>query len=187
MKWTTSARMVGEIVAVQAIQSSAIRKFPVEDTVAINLHFENCALGAFLLSDTAASAKSWEQTSQENEAYPTYGDEDAYVAIGTNGSLAIPTMRLKRYPRKEDHSWFEPFQSETIPLQRTDPLAAQIEHFVAVIRGSADPLVTARDGLQNLRATDAILEAARTGATVKISTKEAWKVEDQAVFRRRAE
>jgi predicted dehydrogenase len=98
------------------------------------------------LSDTAASAKSWEQTSQENEAYPTYADEDAYVVMGTNGSLAVSTMRLKRYPRKEDRSWFEPFQSETIPLQRTDPLAAQIEHFVTVIRGSADPLVTARDG-----------------------------------------
>jgi predicted dehydrogenase len=165
--------MVGEIVAVQATASSAIRKFPVEDTVAINLRFENGALGAFLLSDTAASAKSWEQTSQENEAYPTYADEDAYVVMGTNGSLAVPTMRLKRYPRKEDRSWFEPFHSETIPLQRTDPLAAQIEHFVAVIRGSADPLVTARDGLQNLRVTDAILEAARTGATVKISAKEA--------------
>jgi predicted dehydrogenase len=89
--------MVGEIVAVQAIASSAIRKFPVEDTVAINLRFENGALGAFLLSDTAASAKSWEQTSQENEAYPTYADEDAYVVMGTNGSLAVPTMRLKRY------------------------------------------------------------------------------------------
>ena len=73
--------MVGEIVAVQAMASSAIRKFPVEDTVAINLCFENGALGTFLLSDTAASAKSWEQTSQENEAYPTYPDEDAYVVM----------------------------------------------------------------------------------------------------------
>jgi predicted dehydrogenase len=161
--------MVGEIVAVQVMSSSAILKFPVEDTVAINLCFENGALGTFLLSDTAASAKSWEQTSQENEAYPTYPDEDAYVVMGTQGSLAVPTMRVRRYPRKEDRSWFKPFQSETILLQRTDPLAAQIEHFVAVIRGDADPLVTGRDGLQNLRVTDAILEAAKTGATVKIS------------------
>ena len=137
--------------------------------MAINLRCENGALGSFLLSDTAASPKSWEQSSQENEAYPTYADEDAYLVMGTHGSLAVPTMWLKRYSRKEDRSWFKPFQSETIPLQRTDPLAAQIEHFVAVIRGDADPLVTGRDGLQNLRVTDAILEATKTNRTVKIS------------------
>ena len=137
--------------------------------MAINLRFENGALGSFLLSDTAASPKSWEQSSQENEAYPTYADEDAYLVMGTHGSLAVPTMWLKRYSRKEDRSWFKPFQLETIPLQRTDPLAAQIEHFVAVIRGDADPLVTGRDGLQNLRVTDAILEATKTNRTVKIS------------------
>ena len=137
--------------------------------MAINLRFENGALGSFLLSDTAASPKSWEQSSQENEAYPTYADEDPYLVMGTHGSLAVPTMWLKRYSRKEDRSWFKPFQSETIPLQRTDPLAAQIEHFVAVIRGDADPLVTGRDGLQNLRVTDAILEATKTNRTVKIS------------------
>jgi hypothetical protein len=76
----------------------------VEDTVAIDLRFENGALGSFLLSDTAASPKSWEQSSQENEAYPTYADEDAYLVMGTHGSLAVPTMRLRRYPRKEDRS-----------------------------------------------------------------------------------
>ncbi len=44
--------------------------------------------------------------------------------------------------------------------------AEQIEHFAAVIRGDVEPLVAARDGLQNLRVTEAIAEAAKIGRTV---------------------
>src|SRR5437667_1474402 len=158
--------MVGEIVAVQAFAANATRGFPVEDTVAINLKFANGALGTFLLSDTAGSAKSWEQTSQENKSYSTYPDEDCYVIVGTNGSLSVPTMRIKYYAGKEERSWWKPFLTRTEEFERIEPLAAQIEHFAAVIRGDAEPLVTARDGLQNLRVTDAIAEAARTGRVV---------------------
>ena len=161
--------MVGEIIAVQAFASSAARKFEVEDTVAINLRFANGALGSFLLSDAAASPRSWEQTSRENKQYATYPEEDAYVIMGTRGSLAVPTMRLKTYARDEDRSWFKPFKEETIDLERADPLARQILHFGEVIRGEAGPLVTGRDGLQNLRVVDAIAEAARTGRIVEIS------------------
>ena len=161
--------MVGEIVAVQAFASNATRGFKVEDTVAINLRFANGALGTFLLSDTAASPKSWEQTSQENKAYATYPDEDAYVIIGASGSLGVPTMRLKYYEKKEERSWYKPFKAETIPFERADPLARQIEHFAAVIRGDVKPLVTGRDGLQNLRVTDAIAEAAKSGKTVEMA------------------
>ena len=160
--------MVGEVVAVQAFASSAIRNFDVEDTVAINLRFANGALGTFLLSDTGASPKSWEQTSQENKAYAAYPDEDAYVVIGNRGSLAVPTMRVRRYERDGDRSWFKPVKSETLPLERADPLARQILHFGKVIRGEEAPLVTGRDGLQNLRVVDAIAQAAKTGRIVEI-------------------
>jgi predicted dehydrogenase len=162
--------MVGEIVAVQAFASNATRGFDVEDTVAIGLRFANGALGTFLLSDTAASPKSWEQTSQENKDYAAYPDEDAYVIIGTSGSLGVPSMRLNYYRNKEDRSWYKPFNTEAIPLERADPLARQIEHFAAVIRGEAKPLVSGRDGLQNLRVTDAIVEAAKSGKTVEVPT-----------------
>lgn len=161
--------LCGEIVAVQAFASGATRGFSVEDTVSINLRFANGALGSFLLSDTAASARSWEQTSQENKTYASYDDEDCYVISGTNGSLAIPTMRLKTYPRAEDRSWWKPFETSVVGLVRDDPLKLQLAHFCAVIRGQARPLVDARDGLANLRVTEAITAAAASGNTVDIA------------------
>ena len=163
--------LCGDIVAVQAFASDATRGFAVEDTVAINLRFANGALGTFMLSDTAASPRSWEQTSQENKAYPSYDDEDCYVISGTNGSLSVPTMRLKTYPRPEDRSWWKPFEVGTVGMVRDDPLKHQIEHFGAVVRGEAEPLVSARDGLLNLRVTEAIADAARTGRVVRLAAQ----------------
>ncbi|TMG92127.1 MAG: Gfo/Idh/MocA family oxidoreductase [Betaproteobacteria bacterium] len=158
--------LCGDIVAVQAFSSRDTRGFPVEDTVAINLRFASGALGSFMLSDTAACARSWEQTSQENKAYATYPDEDCYVIAGTFGSLSIPTMRPKTYAKAEDRSWWKPFEVSVAEMTRDDPLAHQIEHFGRVIRGEVEPIVNARDGLQNLRITEAIAEAARTGKIV---------------------
>ncbi|SPB15644.1 inositol 2-dehydrogenase [Caballeronia novacaledonica] len=159
--------LCGDIVAVQAFASHATRGFPVEDTVAINLRFASGALGTFMLSDTAASPRSWEQTSQENKAYSTYPDEDCYVIAGTFGSLSIPTMRLKTYARAEDRSWWKPFEESIVPMRRDDPLAHQMEHFGRVARGEAEPIVSARDGLQNLRITEAIALAATSGKIVE--------------------
>jgi predicted dehydrogenase len=157
--------LVGPILTVQAMTSNATRGFPVEDTAAIVFRFANGALGTFLLSDTAASARSWEQTSEENKTYAHYGDEDAYVVAGTTGSLAVPTMRLKVYRGKR--SWWEPFETSTVEVARTDPLANQVEHFAAVVRGEARPVADGRDGLDALRVTEAVVEAARTGRLVE--------------------
>lgn len=163
--------LCGDIVAVQAFGSHAIRGFSVEDTVAINLRFANGALGTFMLSDTAASAKSWEQTSQENKSYASYDDEDCYVISGTKGTLSVPTMRLKSYANDEDRSWWKAFDTSFVSMIREDPLKLQIEHFGTVIRGEAQPMVSAYDGLQNLRVTEAIFESTKTGQIVELLAK----------------
>ncbi len=164
--------LCGDIAAVQAFTSHATRGFAVEDTASISLRFESGVLGTFMLSDTAASAKSWEQTSQENKAYPSYDDEDCYVISGTHGSLSVPTMRIKSYARDEDRSWWKPFDTSVVALTREDPIQRQMEHFGAVVRGEAAPLVTARDGLNNLRVTEAIVQAAKSGQTVYLSSSQ---------------
>src|ERR1700737_2010200 len=76
-------------------------------------------------------------------------------------------VRLKTYATAKDRSWWKPFEVSVAEMTRDDPLAHQIEHFGRVIRGEAEPIVSARDGLQNLRITEAIAEAARTGNIVE--------------------
>jgi predicted dehydrogenase len=159
--------LVGNVVRVQATTSNATRRFPVEDTAAMVFTFANGALGTFLLSDTAASARSWEQTAQENLSYPSYPDEDCYHLAGTRGSLSVPTMRLKVF--SGNRSWWEPFETCTVELERSDPLANQVAHFAEVIRGEAEPLCSGRDGLTSLRLVDAVVESARTGRPVDVS------------------
>lgn len=56
-----------------------------------------------------------------------------------------------------------------IGIVRDDPLKHQIEHFIQVIRGAAEPLVSARDGLRNLRVTEAIAAAAKSGQVVQLA------------------
>lgn len=160
--------LCGEISSVQAIASNAIRGFPVEDTVAINLQFRNGVLGTFVLSDTGASPRSWEQTSRENPVYPTYADEDCYSITGTQGSLDFPTLRLKSHPAGRTPSWQVPMVEEVIPVVREDPLKRQLDNFIDVILGLADPVVTAFDGAQNLKVAEAIRRSAETRSTVDV-------------------
>ena len=85
--------LCGEVESVPAFASNAVQQFAVEDTVVTTLKFASGALGTFALSETMASPCSWEQTSGENTDYPRYPTEDCYFIAGTQGSLAVPTLR----------------------------------------------------------------------------------------------
>ena len=56
-------------------------------------------------------------------------------------------------------------------MQRGDPLANQLKHFVQVAQGLAAPLVSARDALQNLRVTQAITESGRSGQVIHLTPR----------------
>jgi predicted dehydrogenase len=156
----------GEIAAVQAATSNEVRQYPVEDTAAILLHFANGALGTLTISDTAVGPWSWELTSGENPFYPR-NDENCYLISGTEGALTVPKLELYRYDG-ERKGWGHPLLRERIAVDSSDPLARQIRHFCAVIRGEAEPKITGRDAVQTLIAVQAVLEASRTGNTIAI-------------------
>jgi predicted dehydrogenase len=85
-------------------------------------------------------------------------------------SRLVDAVRLKTYRQPQDRSWWKPFDTEVIAVVRSDPIALQMEHFGQVVRGEAEPLVSANDGLLNLCVTEAIAQAARSGRTIEIET-----------------
>lgn len=163
--------LCGEIKKVQAITSNQIRGSIVEDSAVVNFQFENGILGSFFLSDTACSGRSWEQTTQENKSFASYLDEDCYHITGTNGSLSIPSMRIKYHTQENPPSWLNLMNGDVVEVKVADPLQEQFLHFLRVIQGSEAPKVTAYDGLQNLLVIDAIYESANTGMTVNLQGK----------------
>lgn len=161
--------LVGDIVGVQAMNSSVTRGFDVEDTAVISLRFANGTLGSFMLSDASASPRSWEQTSQENKSYATYPNEDCYHVAGTNGSLSIPTMQVKSFDSGVTPSWWNAMEERQESIEREDPLKRQLDHFCALICGHAEqPKVSIYDGLQNLLVIDAIIKATETEQYVPV-------------------
>ena len=160
--------IAGEIAAVQAMTSNARRGFEVEDTAALLLRFRDGALATITLSDTVVAPWSWELTSGERTSYtyPQTG-QDCYLFAGTEGSLAVPTMRLWRYD--DAKSWQAPLPVEQLASAPADPIQLQIQHFADVIRSRAAPLITARDGARTLEVALAVSEAAATGAQVPLS------------------
>lgn len=162
--------LCGEISAVQAFTSNVTRGFAVEDSAAIALRFESGALGTVIVSDTAASDRSWEHTSGEDPRFaPGHTNrDDSCLIAGTMGSLSIPTMRVQRYPDEPGRSWHKSLLASTLELEHVDPLERQMAHFIEVVRGTTVPRVSAQDGLQNLRVVDAVVQAARSGRVVEV-------------------
>ena len=157
--------LAGEIAEVQALASNARRGHEVEDTVSIGLRFANGALGGFLLSDAAASTRSWEQTSGENPAYARDAREACYLVCGERGTLAVPTLRLQTVVGEP--SWFETMAERTIAAPVGDPLQRQLQHFAAVIHRTEAPLVSVRDATRTLQVTLSIAQAAASGRPVR--------------------
>jgi predicted dehydrogenase len=167
--------LCGDITSVQAVASTAARRFPVEDTAAVILRFRNGALGTLSISDSAAAPWSWELTAGENRVYPRT-DESCYLFAGKEGSLSFPRLDVWRHGPGQ--GWWSPIhversirpeQGPTALRPSGDPLTLQMSHFCQVLRGEAKPIPDAWEGTKTLRTTLAIQQAAATGRTITLA------------------
>jgi predicted dehydrogenase len=157
--------LCGDVVAVQAAESRLLRGNEVEEVAVILLHFASGALGTVNVSDAIQSPWSWEFTSGENPAY-TVTPETCYNIGGTGGSLSVPYLDLWHHPTKAD--WWTPLKRERIPVVHEDPLGLQVANFCGVIRGTAQAVVPASEGLKTLKVIEAVKKAARSGGLTRL-------------------
>lgn len=157
--------LCGDVVAVQAQETNALRGNAVEDAAAILLRFASGVLGTLTVSDAVVAPWSWELTSGENPAYSRTAESCCQIG-GTLGSLTVPRLDLWRHPAEP--GWWEPIERERLPVAAEDPLGLQVRQFCRVIRGTEPPLVPGREGLATLKVVAAVKEAAATGRTVRL-------------------
>ena len=157
--------LCGEITSVQAASVPSRRGFENEDVAATLLKFSNGAIGTMTVSDGIVAPWSWELTASEHPVYPPT-TESCYLIGGSHGSLSLPDLKIWTHPEARD--WWSPISATTAPRDFSDPLTNQIEHFAAVIRGEATPLVSGRDGLRALQVVDAIRIASQSSSEVDL-------------------
>lgn len=158
--------LCGDIDQVQAMSSSSVRGFEVEDTAVVSLRFACGALGTITLSDSVVAPWSWELTSGENPEYPTTG-ESCYVIGGTQASLSLPDFGVWEFNGKK--GWDQPISRISMPHEQANPLNLQIRHFANVALGKASPEVPGSEGLKSLEVLDAIQTATQSARAANLS------------------
>lgn len=154
----------GEVESISAEVSHAVRKWEKEDAAGMVMRFANGAIGAFMLSDQAASPWAWELATGETVFFPRAG-QNSVRFMGTKAALDFPNLTLWRHG-DDAPDWNHAIRPDEIGLELEDAFVRQITHFAAVIEGKETPVVTVEDATATLRATLAVFDAAKTGKRI---------------------
>ncbi|WP_213780715.1 Gfo/Idh/MocA family oxidoreductase [Caballeronia sp. dw_276] len=168
--------LCGDIVSVQAVASNKTRANEVEDSAACTLELDNGTVANISLSDTAATPWSWDTAAGEDRQLFDYRPVPTHFFAGTDGSLSLPDRTLWSYDGEKGRH--RPIRDQLIPMEEENVYANQLRHFVDVISGAAEPLISADDAARTLATTLAVVEAARTRRKVDITLDARFRASD---------
>jgi len=148
--------MLGPITTVAVIDGTRRRDHNTEEAFSASFGFSNGVVGSVVLSDSAASPWSWEQSTGENSALFPKNAENPYRFMFEGGAIEFPGLQTWRQspPDWTTHiSQSEPYDARHAEI---DVFTAQLEHFAEVAQGKVDPKVTIRDGVQSLHVAEIV-------------------------------
>ena len=138
--------VLGEITNVAGFASQAQRGAGRIESGAVALQFASGACGTISFADTAPAPWGFEAGTAEN---PNIGAtwQDMWWITGTEGALSFPSLTL--WTGAED--WSQAPQATHLAVPETVPLKAQLDHFLAVIEGSEQPIIDIADARLSLK------------------------------------
>ncbi len=104
----------------------------------------------------------------DNSWRAAYGYDQRVEVFGSKG------MARSGNPRRTSIERFAEAGTATDPVhdffmdRYTDSYVAELDHFIEVVSGRAEPAITAHDGVAALALAEAAIESARTGQTVTV-------------------
>ena len=135
----------GPVADIQGIGSGHIRGANRVESGALILQFTSGFIAAISFADTTPSPWGFEAGIGENPNIATT-EQDMMWITGTEGGLSFPSMTV--WSGASD--WSEKPDPSVMSARETDPLAAQLNHFIDVIDGKTPPIVTVKDARETL-------------------------------------
>jgi len=158
------------------------KEYPNADEGAcMTLRFKNGITGTFICADNVTSPFNFEVGTGENPLIPfDHQLEGFYKVFGSKGTLSIPDFTLYHQNNLDitERSWHSFVErrrllKDTRETRKTKPFDTQLNHFIDVIRGKAQPACTISDGIRALLCVDAVLKSIESDLPQKVDDVEA--------------
>ena len=137
--------LFGEVAGVAAVGGAPVRGEARVESGAVALRFAGGVSATLAFADTTPSPWGFEAGTGENPNIARTGQNMLWIA-GTEGAVAFPSLHV--WTGAAD--WGQAPDSAREGVPATDPLAAQLRHFLDVIAGRAAPLIDAEDARSTL-------------------------------------
>jgi 1,5-anhydro-D-fructose reductase (1,5-anhydro-D-mannitol-forming) len=143
--------LIGEVVEVQALASSARMGAAVEDTLLGAMRFENGALGQI---DCSFSVPHRECPLE------IFGTKRSVTIARALGGFEVPEMTVH-----------DGVASQRVQIDAVDPYIVQFDQFSQAIRDNQSPEVDGAEGLRNTSVIQALYRAAEQGEPVRVASE----------------
>ena len=143
--------VLGDITDMAGLPGAALRGAGRLESGGVVLRLASGATATISFADTTASPWGFEAGTGENPHIGTTA-QDMWWITGTAGGISFPS--LTHWTGAQD--WCEPARPDVIACETATPLAKQLDHFLAVINGAQEPLITVADARETLAATLAV-------------------------------